>query len=469
MNNIYTKSATCLLTLALSAVIGTSVSAQQIRTSYFMQNSPLRTALNPAFRPERGYVSIPVLGGVNASYTTNGIAVDDLLFPKDGKLVTFMDNSVGTESFLNNLNDRNQINGDFGTQLLSGGWYAGKGFWTVDLSVKGMANAGVPKTMFEFMKRGNSAEGTTYDITDLSLYSEAYLEAGVGYSRPITEKLTVGAKVKMLFGVGSVQANIDHLHAVMNDTKWDITSTGSMSASMKGLVPKMEKDEQGRDYISSFDFDSPGLSGFGMGVDLGATYQLTDQITLSAAVLDLGFVSWGKGSNTYGEANGTFEFGGFDLALGDNTAEGSQSMGEQFDLLKGQFEELFHFAPKNAQSRTTRLRSTINLGGEYRMLENKLGFGLLSSTRFYTPKAYTELTVSANYRPIDWFEATLSYSFIHSNFKTYGLALNFTPSWINFFIGSDYMFTKVTPQFIPISGNATNFYMGISVPLKLKN
>ena len=80
--------------------------------------------------------------------------------------------------------------------------------------------------------------------------------------------------------------------------------------------------------------------------------------------------------------------------------------------------------------------------------------------------ANTELTLSGNYRPVKWFEATLSYSFIHSKFKTYGIALNFSPSWINFFIGSDYMLTKVTPQCLPVSGNAMNLYMGVSVPLK---
>ncbi len=468
MNTTYIKSARILLASVLFGLTVISGSAQQLRTAYFMENSPARTALNPAFRPERGYVSIPVLGAVNASYTTNGIAVDNILFPKNGKTVTFMDNSVNTESFLNNLKDNNQINAEFGTQILSGGWYAGKGFWTVDVSLKGLANVRVPKTMFEFMKRGNTAEGTAYDIRDISAYAESYLETGVGYSRPITEKLTVGGKVKLLLGVGSMDANITHLHAVMNDTKWSVTSTGTMSASMKGLVPEMETDEQGREYISSFDFDSPGLSGFGMGVDLGATYQLTENIILSAAVLDLGFVSWNKSGNTFGEVNGTFDFYGFDLAIGDHVAEGSQGMGEQFDAMKNDFENLFHFTQKASEGRTSRLRSTINVGGEYRMLENKLGFGLLSSTRLYSPKAYTELTVSANYRPIIWFEAALSYSFIHSKFKTYGLALNFTPSWINFFIGSDYMFTKVTPQFIPVSGNATNLYMGISVPLRGK-
>ncbi len=133
MNTTYIKSARILLASVLFGLTVISGSAQQLRTAYFMENSPARTALNPAFRPERGYVSIPVLGAVNASYTTNGIAVDNILFPKNGKTVTFMDNSVNTESFLNNLKDNNQINAEFGTQILSGGWYAGKGFWTVDV------------------------------------------------------------------------------------------------------------------------------------------------------------------------------------------------------------------------------------------------------------------------------------------------------------------------------------------------
>ena len=57
-----------LCALCLLTTVGMSVSAQQIRTSYFMQSSTARTTMNPAYRPERGYVSIPVLGAVGASY-----------------------------------------------------------------------------------------------------------------------------------------------------------------------------------------------------------------------------------------------------------------------------------------------------------------------------------------------------------------------------------------------------------------
>lgn len=465
MNTIFKSYAKSLLSLVLLTCAASGAFAQQIRTAYFMETSTARTAMNPAYRPERGYVSIPALGGVNASYTTNGIALDNMLYPRNGKLVTFLDPSVGTNAFLGNLKDRNQVNADFGLQVLSGGWYAGKGFWTVDLSVKGMANVAAPKSLFEFMKVGNGAEGKTYDISDVNLYSEAYLEAGVGYSLPIDEKLTVGAKFKALIGVGSMQADIDHMRAVMGETNWNITASGTMNASMRGLKPSYDTDENANKYISDFEFDSPGVSGFGVGIDLGATYRLTENITLSAAVLDLGFISWGKGSTTNGVMDGTFNFDGFDLAIGDNAANQAPGMADQFEEKKNEFEDLFHFLPADASGHTTRLRSTLNLGGEYRLLDQKLGLGLLSSTRFYSPKAYTELTVSGNYRPVKWFEAALSYSFIHSKFKTYGIALNFSPSWLNFFVGSDYMFTKVTPQFLPVSGTATNLYFGISVPL----
>lgn len=135
------------------------------------------------------------------------------------------------------------------------------------------------------------------------------------------------------------------------------------------------------------------------------------------------------------------------------------------DDLTDNLQELFHFSETPSQSRTTMLRSTINLGAEYAVARNRVSFGLLSNTRIYKPKAYTELTASVNYRPTDWFAATVSYSFIHSAFETFGFALNFSPSWINFFIGSDYMFTKVNPQFIPIRASAANLYFGLGVPL----
>lgn len=46
--------------------------------------------VQPAFAPLRGYVNIPGLGGIDINASGN-LAVDKLLYPRNGKLVTLLD------------------------------------------------------------------------------------------------------------------------------------------------------------------------------------------------------------------------------------------------------------------------------------------------------------------------------------------------------------------------------------------
>ena len=77
---------------ALLAVYGV---AAQNPTSYFIEGNTLRSQLNPAFAPLRGYVNIPGLGGLDIG-TGGNLAIDKILYPRNGKLVTLLDSSVST-------------------------------------------------------------------------------------------------------------------------------------------------------------------------------------------------------------------------------------------------------------------------------------------------------------------------------------------------------------------------------------
>ena len=450
-----------MLVALVGMVASTSTtSAQMIRTAYFMDKATVRTSLNPALQPGRGYIAFPVIGSLNVGFATNGIALSDLLYSRNGQLVTFMDASVPTSDFLSALKPDNQINTEFALNILSAGWFSQSGFWTIGLSTKGNISADVPKALFEFMKYGSGTEGKSYDIRNLHLYADSYAEASIGYSRSFGKRLTLGLKYKFLIGAANADIYFDQMTAVMQGDSWRITSQGHMSASMKGLTPSYDEEEG---YMSGFDLDKPGIGGYGSAIDLGATYKLLPNLTLSAAILDLGFIKWHKEASTYGVAQGEFRFEGFQLPIGDNND--TPSISDQLDDLTNDLERLFHFQQTESQSRTTMLRSTINIGAEYSVLNNKISFGLLSSTRIYKPKTYTELTLSANFRPVSWFALTGSYSFLHSDFETFGLALNFSPSWIHFFVGTDYMITKVTPQYVPVNASAANVYFGLGIPL----
>ena len=78
--------------LIAAALLATGAAAQN-PSAYFMEGSTFRSQFNPAFAPLRGYVNIPVLGGVQVNMAGN-IALDNILYPRDGKLVTLLDSSV---------------------------------------------------------------------------------------------------------------------------------------------------------------------------------------------------------------------------------------------------------------------------------------------------------------------------------------------------------------------------------------
>jgi hypothetical protein len=84
-----------IYTLIAAALLATGAAAQN-PTAYFMEGSTFRSQFNPAFAPLRGYVNIPAIGGVNINVGGN-IAVDNILFSRDGKLVTLLDCRTGEE------------------------------------------------------------------------------------------------------------------------------------------------------------------------------------------------------------------------------------------------------------------------------------------------------------------------------------------------------------------------------------
>jgi len=433
--------------------------AQGLRTSYFMDNVPARLKMNPALQPARGYFNIPAIGAIGLSASSNKLSIDDFI-----DIIENENDFLNSDKFISRLDNKNTMNIDLTLDVISFGFYSGKGFWTVNLGARSVISASIPKKMFEFARNANinpnSSEGLNaqYDIRDMELHANIFTEIGLGYSRPVTKDLTVGGRVKVLVGLGNLDAKIDQIYANVNTSdissyqSWKVKTKGRLETSMKGLEFSHDPDDN---YIDDIDFDSPGVSGYGFGVDLGASYNLFGCINVSAAILDLGFINWTKSSTTIATTNSEHDYGDFiniDPEHPENNENYEAGDVFDFDLIQFQTEE-------KTKSRSTSLRSTLNLGAEYTLLNNKLGFGLLSSTQFTQPKAYSELTLSANYRPRNWFGATLSYSFLHSDFETLGIGLKLGPV----FIGSDYLMTKSAGD-----ANRVNAYLGVSVPLGKK-
>ncbi|NDV66377.1 DUF5723 family protein [Bacteroides sp. 224] len=432
--------------LGILSMIPMSGFAQYLRTSYFMDGVSSRMWLNPAMRPTHGFVDIPVVGALNVSASSNALGVKDVvdLFDSD-------EDFYKNDKLYNRLKNSNRLNVNVNTDIFSLGFYKGKGFWTVNLGLRSDINASIPKTMFEYAREFDNEDwmngfmGADYLMENQTLNANVYTEIGVGYSRSIGDKLVVGGKAKVLLGLANIDMSIDKLHIKENGKSSEINTHGRLKVAMKGLSVEEEYDSEiGSDVVDDVDFDKFGLAGYGMAFDLGATFKPIENLTLSASVLDLGFISWSKNSVTTATADNEIYYD-----YGDTFK--SLFNGDMIDFSLPKYE-----IDDESKSYKTTLASTMVLGAEYAFLNNKLSAGVLSTTRFSKPKTISELTFSANYRPKSWLATTLSYSVIQSEMKTFGLAVKVGP----LFIGTDYMFFGDSSD-----SKSVNAYLGLSIPL----
>lgn len=435
-----------------------SANAQFLRTSYFMEGTHYRQQLNPALTPTKGYFNLPVIGAVNATVGSTSLGYQDII-----DIIDDGDDFYTKPDFMNRLKDNNKLNVNFSTEILSAGWYKGKNFWSFNIGLRTDIGANLTKNMFTFLNEMETVEenwrNSNYDISGQQLNINAYTEIGLGLSRQINSRLTVGARVKALLGIGNMELKLNRVAMSANlpsdqqinqwssESYWNsmtpsqaaqaaqelkdkfnnyhanLTVGAELKSSFKGLELQ---EEEGKDYVTDFDFDSGklGIAGYGFGIDLGASYKILDNLTVSASVLDLGFISWSKSSTKIASANpDPIDIKGSTYAnMVDpnnpntvmnavnqlqNDAQGYMDRVTNGDVLDYDMLQLEVSDAK--ESRKSRLASTLVLGAEYGFFNNKLAVGVLSTTRFVQPDALTELTFSANYRPKSWFNVALSY------------------------------------------------------------
>lgn len=455
-----------LLLLGGMMMLGGAAQAQYLRSSYFMEGTSARLQLNPGLQPTRGYFNVPIIGSFNMSASSNVLGTSDII-----DLMDSGSDLYSNDKLFDRLKADNRLNVNLNTDILSFGWYRGKGFWSVNVGLRADFGAALAKDMFSMMRTMNGfaledVAGTnqSYSLSNQTLNMKAYAEVGLGYSRRITEKLTVGGRVKVLLGLARAEMNInqfdlnldvpnlrnyqdDASRGELSPSDWygkgySYAADGNVITTLKG--GGMTFDNNGM--IDNFDLDAGdlGIAGSGFGIDLGASYKVWDNLTVSASILDLGFLKWKESETTVatvsGEAHETIDASNYDRYIG-----GDFLSFERFDFEEG--------SPEKVKTKT-RLYSTLLLAGEYGLLNNKLSVGAMYTARFAEPKTLNELTFLATFRPKNWLNAAISYSPIQASGKSIGLAVKLGP----LFVGTDYMF---------FGGNSksVNGFLGISFPL----
>ena len=256
-----------------------------------------------------------------------------------------------------------------------------------------------------------AGEKEFYQLHDIGARSQNYMELALGHSHRINDRLTVGAKAKFLFGVAYADFKVNQLNLTMNGDEWRVQGDARLKASVLKSEFDYEGPEKnapdGRRRVKGLDDVSFGMPGFGMAFDLGASYKVMDDLTVSAGLTDLGFISWGKTKQA--SSAGDYTFSGFNNIYAGSNNTGNNKLGDQFEDLGDDLEEMFSVYDDGETSTTQALAATLNVGAEYTLpMYRRLHFGFLYTGRIHGLYSYHQAMLSATVRPVNPIEISVN-------------------------------------------------------------
>ena len=465
-----------IMILAL-AVIAADASAQNGQVMYFM-NIPQNHLLNPALRPSNSlYIGLPVVSGINLNINNNFVNFSDVFIkgqPKDS-IISFLHPGYNVDKFLAKIKDKNSMEPEVAIQLLGVGFSVGKdGYVFLDINDRIDGNIVLPGDLFRLALKGNEGfVGNKIDLSSLRGDIKYYREVGVGYSKNFTDKLRIGIKGKLLFGIADasidnkalgLSVNSDYSHTFDANVAVNISGPVNVYMDSKHNIDSVVFDNNRFKTSSGITDFLSGKKNMGLGMDIGATYDLTDRIVLSASLTDLGFIRWNKDVTNL-KANNHFEFSGLNMVDYFNGTKTLDEIGNNMlDSLKNAF-----VVSKTKTSFTTYLPFGISLGGSYNITK-QISVGLLSYSRVIEKQFREALTLSANINLGNALSTSLSYTAENYQYDNLGAGLAFRAGIAQFYLVSDRIpisWNKISDKntniILPANWNTFNLRLGMNL------
>ncbi|MBQ8056528.1 MAG: hypothetical protein IJ270_06935 [Paludibacteraceae bacterium] len=444
--------------------------AQKNETMYFMDAIPNVVDMNPALQPRcNTYLELPIPTIFVSE--RNNLTQTENLANEDGKLFFEVTSPKDKEFFYNRVKNVTKANVEFSVDILNFGWRKERNYWNVGIGVKGNVGLAVPKALLDLGYYAKDNGTHKYDLSKMGLNASVYTEFGVGYSRKIGDHWTVGGKFKILNGIANLHLSSRNSYIQITDKgndKYHI-NLGGDKVVFKASVPVVglnqldggENDAIDANGDSIFDNVGDRISenideyhfndedyptdygriasclykNFGAAIDLGFVYEPVEHLRISAAVNDLGFIHWSNDVAQLSLAQGESDF---ELKMDNPSAENVYECASEEGAIRVHYDNYDNANKFDAKKGyTTMVNAKFNAAIEYGFLDERISIGLLSSNTIFCNRIFTQLTPSINFRPVEFFSASLSYSLINTNYHSIGAGLNFHIYPLNLFIVSD--------------------------------
>jgi hypothetical protein len=349
---------------------------RQPHSLYFMETIPQTVQMNPAHQPRaNSYVILPANFNVDLF---SDIAVKNLLQEQNGKWYTPFEQEYDYKQLWYSVGKKaTMINLAADIDIIGFGKRTGKGYLSVGISQHFNGNISLPSHLFKITE-DFFPDNSTFDFSPLRLKAMMYTQANIGYSRKFGEKLTLGINAKPMIGQVGVITRLQKFELTTSAEEWRLSGKGEVHLSSPMMIRQDSEDKITTEDISE-GLDAmevvknfAGFKNRGIAFDFGAAYEIDERLTISAALTNLGFISWNANTSGITFPGGDFKYKGFEYDVSKDDDENSNFFDNILDSitngLKGKV--------NNDKFKTT-FAPTINAGASYKFTKS-VSAGLMS-------------------------------------------------------------------------------------------
>ncbi|MFY0607540.1 MAG: hypothetical protein JXR10_12560 [Cyclobacteriaceae bacterium] len=300
--------------LALAFLIVTlsfTTRAQHSLAFYHLGDATFQNSFyNPASLPEgKVFIGLPVLSGIHLNFN-NKFSYSDFIGKSE---------SGGSKIDLDKLLDSFQKNNMTSTTMTFSLFHfavstnTGKNF-SIFANERIEMDLLYPKSLMQFAIKGNGDNlGETVKIGKTRMSATHFREIGLGYSMTVGKDLSIGVRAKYLQGFLNLSTPGNFTADLTTDAEDYSLHLDLHNATLRTSGMGVYQGESGN--IATHMIMNNNRGG---AIDLGFNYNLDRFNTISASLVDIGFISWKEDIKNHTYSDTTMVYSGIDLSEPDD-------------------------------------------------------------------------------------------------------------------------------------------------------
>ncbi len=399
-----------LLVFSLSFIV---VQGQDNTILYGFRAVQQGNYLNPAFTSKAKIViGFPGLSNLDFRYLNTAGSFNNILKPENN-----LDSiPIDLLKIINQGHPIDQINASVNQDLLYAGFRVGKLFLSLGVKQRIFLRAFLPDELFKLAWYGNAPNvGQTLDLSSMAVNENHFIDYHAGASIPVAKRLTVGLRLHLMQGLSNIHTVNNFFRITSLDTTQNADNIGvnaNVVVNTAGLPDTSDFDPVA--YFKNF-------KNLGFSLDFGMDFKVTNQVELSAALLNLGTIRFKEKTKTYQSKVNNIHFNS-----------------DQFDLfdLSDTLKDLLH-VDELSQNYRIKLPVRVLFGGEYYSRDRRNRTSILLSGRFYPGHFEPAVSLAFDRTISKNFSMKVAYTYLKYNPINVGVSLALNVKSFQFYLYTD--------------------------------